>query len=136
MLKEVGILSSKKRRLRGDTKAVFIRLKAAIKKEENVFSFATEARYEAMSSNYMRADLDEISGNIFLTVKLEQWNKLPREVLGSLSLEVFKNRVDRHLIQIAVESMNKSSIWGEGTGTDGGGAVNGLEGMLESVWIK
>ncbi|KAK4818961.1 LOW QUALITY PROTEIN: hypothetical protein QYF61_022628 [Mycteria americana] len=81
-LRQMGLFSLEKRRLRGDLIALYNYLKGgcsqqAIGQEEN-------------ATNCTRGGLDWILGKMFV----KHWNRLPREVVESPSLEVFKRCVD------------------------------------------
>ena len=98
-LQDLGMFSLQKRRRRGDTIAVFRYLKGCHSAEGlALFSLAQEGRTRSngMKLQGSRYRLD-IRKN-FLTVRaISEWNKLPKEVVSSPSLEVFKRRLDGHL---------------------------------------
>lgn len=98
-LKELGLFSLGKRRLRGDMIAVFRYIKGCHREDgQELFSMATETRTR---NNGYKLQLPRFHLNIrknFLTVRsVQQWNSLPTKVVSSPSLEVFKKRLDSHL---------------------------------------
>ena len=98
-LNKLGMFSLEKRRLRGDIIALFKYLKGCHPEEsQDLFSILPECRSwnNGLKLQEARFQLD-IKRN-FLTVRaVRQWNQLPREVVGSPTLEAFKRQLDSHL---------------------------------------
>uniref|UniRef100_A0A803TL93 Reverse transcriptase domain-containing protein n=1 Tax=Anolis carolinensis TaxID=28377 RepID=A0A803TL93_ANOCA len=98
-LKELGMFSLQKRRLRGDKIAMYKYVKGSHREEEaNLFSAALQTRTR---NNGFKLQERRFHLNIrknFLTVRaVRQWNSLPGAVVEAPSLEAFKQRLDGHL---------------------------------------
>ena len=98
-LRELGLFSLERRRLRGDIITMFQDLKGGYKEDgDSVF---TRSHMEKTRGNGYKLLLGRVRldtrGKYFTTKTVRHWNNLPGEVVDSPTLATFKIQLDRVL---------------------------------------
>ena len=98
-LRELGMCSLQQRRARGDMIAVFNYVKGnRVEEGADLLTAALQTRTRNNGFKLQERRFHLKSRKPFLMVRgVRRWNKLPRRVVESPSLEVFRRRLDEHL---------------------------------------
>jgi len=101
-LRELSLFSLKKRRLRGDLINAYKYLKGGCQEDgARLFSVVPSDRARGIEHRLKHRKFHLKKRKNFFTVRVtEPWNRLPREVVDSPSLEIFKTHLDKALCNL------------------------------------
>jgi len=112
-LRELGLFSLNKRRLRGDLMNASKRLKGRCQ-EDGARLFSVVPSHKARGKGHklkQRKFHLNMRKNFFTLRVTEHWNRFPREVVESPSLELFKTHLDKFLCSVLWVTLLGQGCW-------------------------
>jgi len=112
-LRELGLFSRKKRRLRGDPVNAYKYLKGGCQEDEArdflvVPSYSTRGNGHKLKHRNFRLNMMK---NFFPLRVMEPWNRLPREAVASPSLEILEIHLDEVLCKLLWVTLLQQGDW-------------------------